>query len=682
MNSIKIFRGDDTNYNNEKFLRIKINTNYSLVGFKGIFRLGCFESVSENLIVSEENEKYGEMEVSIPREKSSLFQFGEMKGILRLVDTEDRYKTVATEIPFFVTNKVFVQEEDEFELSVPEGSEVSIIVNAYASTGGTSDYNKLQNKPTYEGKTIEGNLTHQSLGIAPLQSLNSLGEEVNVIKTDLGDLGDQVHETEAKIPENTSDKNQLVNASQLSEKEQEIRSDVNRVDAELQTQVNAHATEITTIKQDLGDLGEQVANIESKIPEETSGTNPLVNKQQLLDEEMDIRKDLNQGLSELQTQITAQASAIANKVDTSGDTMTGALNVPELNVQTPEGTLNLSITAGVATIATNNGLDIVSQTKFDKSPTTDDNTTWADALDTSFVRKAQVATAITEAGGGGSVPENVYTKENLLGGKGVEIVPEPVEGGIDENTLACWHFDGKLEDEVNGLALQTNTAILNTDYVKFGTGSCQRVGKYTEEFSSSNDFSFDFWALVGIPGGSSYASMTVTIFSSYYGKGVYSFLTGSGEKLKTQLEGEAYPLPETEFTTNRGEWAHYYCHYDSKKRVFDLFANGKRVSSRAITTDFSRATIEIGQSGVTRFDEVRISKCIRWTEDFTPPTQPYRKAEPTGNYVINGATKTSQLKNDTYFVSGDGIGKIKRITQAEYDSLATKDENTFYVLVG
>ena len=328
MNSIKIFRGDDTNYNDEKFLRIKIKANYSLVGFKGIFRLGCFEAVSENLIVSEENEKYGEMEIVIPREKTSLFQFGEMKGVFRLVDAENRHKTVATDIPFFVTNKLFTTEEDEFELSVPEGNEVSIIVNAYASAGGTSDYNELQNKPTFEGKTIEGNLTYQFLGIASL-------EEVNVIKTDLGDLGDQVHEIEAKIPENTSD------------------------------------------------------------------TNPLVNKQQLLEEETDIRKDLNQGLGELQTQITAQATAIDNKVDASGDTMTGTLNVPELNVSTSEGTLNLSITAGVATIATNNGLDIVSQTKFDTAPTTDDNTTWEDALDTSLVRKAQVASALSEVGGGG-----------------------------------------------------------------------------------------------------------------------------------------------------------------------------------------------------------------------------------------------------------------------------------------
>lgn len=79
-----------------------------------------------------------------------------------------------------------------------------------------------------------------------------------------------------------------------------------------------------------------------------------------------------------------------------GGTMTGTLNVPELNVATDEGTLNLSVAAGVATITANNGLDIASQTKFDTAPTTDDNTTWADASEVSLVRKAQVTTAITD----------------------------------------------------------------------------------------------------------------------------------------------------------------------------------------------------------------------------------------------------------------------------------------------
>lgn len=259
--------------------------------------------------------------------------------------------------------------------------------------------------------------------------------------------------------------------------EQEIRADMNEKDSQLESIINEHAESITTIKTDLGDLGEQVANIESKIPDGTSDTNPLINKQQLLDEEMDIREDLNSGLSELQTQITAQAAEIAAKQDQliagenitivdnvisatggggaggitnvvhdttltgsgttesplglaetikdeiaskaptatvdalttivndilttylkkTGDTMTGALNVPEFTVSTAEGSLSISVVAGVPVIASNNGMDIASRVKFDYTPTTDDNTTYANALEVSLMRKAQVAAAISDA---------------------------------------------------------------------------------------------------------------------------------------------------------------------------------------------------------------------------------------------------------------------------------------------
>ena len=110
---------------------------------------------------------------------------------------------------------------------------------------------------------------------------------------------------------------------------QKTREDYIQADSEIHQILNNHAENLTTLHNDVDDLGEQVANIESKIPDGTSDTNPLINKQQLLDEEMDIREDLNSGLSELQTQITAQAAAIAGKQDEliAGDNITIVDNV-------------------------------------------------------------------------------------------------------------------------------------------------------------------------------------------------------------------------------------------------------------------------------------------------------------------------------------------------------------------
>jgi hypothetical protein len=366
----------------------------------------------------------------------------------------------------------------------------------------------------------------------------------------------------ASIAENTYSKSEIDNKITVinagidgnTQAIQKTRDDYIAADSEIHQILNSHTNELTTLRGNQASLGDQVAVIESKIPESASGSNPLITKQQLLEEEMDIRDDMNQTDGELQAQITAQAAAIATldgeKLDknqgdinagkylrvgadgyieltaqgggggsggvehdeslvgsgsaefplkvsknlslekvsisdgtrdvlsamstnmarelfpdytffgegttitsqwalnnpdinrlefltpitfhgwmpdvaddiamkpisawslvsgyqvlenfvsfttASSQTMAGALVLPELTVETPEGALNISVTAGVATIATNNGLDIASQTKFDTAPTTDDSTTWENALDTSLVRKAQVAAAIGSA---------------------------------------------------------------------------------------------------------------------------------------------------------------------------------------------------------------------------------------------------------------------------------------------
>ena len=123
---------------------------------------------------------------------------------------------------------------------------------------------------------------------------------------------------------------------------------------------------------------------------------------------------------------------------------------------------------------------------------------------------------------------------------------------------------------------------------------------------------------------------------------------------------------------------------------------------------------------------------------FPVPTQPYSVAESTGKVAINNAiTKTSQLTNDSGFitsvnsktgnviltgadiqttytynseettttvnafadavlhnidnvtaliptkaVTSDNVTKIVKLTQAEYNALETKDDSTFYAIVG
>lgn len=107
---------------------------------------------------------------------------------------------------------------------------------------------------------------------------------------------------------------------------QKTREDYIQADSDIMTIINAHAEQITTNKNDIAGLGDQVAEIEAKIPETTSADNMLVNNQQLLDTEMDIRDDMDTTDSELQTQINAQATAITNLDSEKLDKDQGSVN--------------------------------------------------------------------------------------------------------------------------------------------------------------------------------------------------------------------------------------------------------------------------------------------------------------------------------------------------------------------
>lgn len=41
------------------------------------------------------------------------------------------------------------------------------LINQGGGGGGTTDYNDLQNKPTIDGNTVQGDMTAQDLGLTP-----------------------------------------------------------------------------------------------------------------------------------------------------------------------------------------------------------------------------------------------------------------------------------------------------------------------------------------------------------------------------------------------------------------------------------------------------------------------------------------------------------------------------------
>lgn len=206
--------------------------------------------------------------------------------------------------------------------------------------------------------------------------------------------------------------------------ESKIRDDMNAEDSRLQTQITAHANAITTNKNDIDELGDDVAEIQAKIPESASGSNPLITKQQLLEEEMDIRDDLNESVSELQTQITAQAAEIATKQDqlTAGDNIIISGNI--ISATGASGSVGFDVIVVQELLESGEKGIIYLVPKDSAAPDVYDEYVWVTTTSTfeligstkvdltNYVKNTDYATNTT----GGIVKINPYTGINIVNG--------------------------------------------------------------------------------------------------------------------------------------------------------------------------------------------------------------------------------------------------------------------------
>ena len=323
---------------------------------------------------------------------------------------------------------------------------------------------------------------------------------------------------------------------------------------------------------------------------------------------------------------------------------------------------------------------------------------------------------------------NVYTQSNLLGGKGIEIVDEPVEGGIDDHTLACWHFDEDLEPIKFDSQLTSDVrGTIKQDYYKFGNGSCNGPDiTIMNSGLNTSDFTVDYFFMPkDYLGGNTHIG-DVKIYIN--GLGIIVYFNNNN----------IYEFSLKQYCI----WTHFAV--QRKDLIYTIYVNGQSVfqSTDALTTR-PTTVFKATTGGNINFyiDELRISDIARpLTADgkFPVPTKPYSLAVPTGNKVINNAiTKTSQLTNDSGFltsvnsktgnvvltgadiqttytynskettttinafadavfhnidnvtaliptkaVTSDNVTKIVKLTQAEYNALETKDDSTFYAIVG
>lgn len=282
------------------------------------------------------------------------------------------------------------------------------------------------------------------------------------------------------------------------------------------------------------------------------------------------------------------------------------------------------------------------------------------------------------------VPVNAYTASNLVSGKNITIEEVLPEGGIDEHTLACWHFDDNFKDIVSSLSIPNGSLVPDC---KFGTHSYSfnfpiNTGKLFT-LDHTKDFTIDFFILfTGV-------STNLAWDGNFTGYSAQTLIGVNPNQVYVAISQGQGKYINMSSTVKYNTWNHVAFTHSVTKNKISVFFNGEKIGEK--TTDYPLADFNLCNfNGVTPWyiDELRISDVVRYTENFVPPTQPYSVAKPTGKVAINNAiTKTSQLTNDSgfltkvpdeYVTETELTAKGYATTTALTNGLSTK-QNTFTV---
>ena len=128
---IYIFKGDDTNWNNEQFLTVNITSQtIDLSTMTAKFILGSF---SQTFPLTT-----GSFEINLSKAVTGAYSFGPINGVIQILDSQSRVKTASNTIPFYVTNKVQDAQNATFDVQVSENSPIEIDIKVGGGGGGGS----------------------------------------------------------------------------------------------------------------------------------------------------------------------------------------------------------------------------------------------------------------------------------------------------------------------------------------------------------------------------------------------------------------------------------------------------------------------------------------------------------------------------------------------------------------
>ena len=205
MDYITIIKGDDTNFLGDQFVVVNFNTTIDLSGFTATFSLGDVTLTYGNLSGKT-------FEIILSSEITSNLAIGKQYGELKLIDTNNRIRTITSVIPFIV--KQGVTEEITF---VNNSLTISMTVNdtvidIYVETSGISrtEADRIL-LACNEAKQAAQN--HSNTAQNTLIELNETITEFNNNLTDTNELIDEATEQAEIAIEKAQEVNTVLNSS-------------------------------------------------------------------------------------------------------------------------------------------------------------------------------------------------------------------------------------------------------------------------------------------------------------------------------------------------------------------------------------------------------------------------------------------------------------------------------------
>ena len=262
------------------------------------------------------------------------------------------------------------------------------------------------------------------------------------------------------------------------------------------------------------------------------------------------------------------------------------------------------------------------------------------------------------------VPDNVWTQDNLIAGKDISIteVQQPV---IDGNTLSVWHFDNSFSNAVSGGTLGdfyldgSSSSSFSSSVSRFENGYSLHCNNSSNNMSivypnsislGENNFTVDFW---------------IYLTSSMTGSPFWINFKGLGglriyySKFQFLINGNVQ-AESSDYTTN--SWMHFAVERSSS--TLNFYLNGTKFGTATSANSLTDITLQQQAGTYVYLDEFRLSNVARYNgQNFTPFDQPYASSSGPVQHQINNmldittkqdalttvtgydATKTQILKN-------------------------------------